>query len=586
MKNIKIYSFLFLLLAILSGCKEDDILFESEKPYFPVREGYQLIEVIVPVITAQTDQIYITGEFNGGEEAIGDPMWLLEKASNYPYKFGIYLDPSTFINGKTLADGYTFYNVQRGEERTLKDEPILHFDAPKTGERLNVLVDAWEDSFVVPDNPDDVEHDGYAIYVIDETGYSDLALYAWGNDIPEIFGGWPGVTPTGRIELNGIMYKYFDTGAENEGLNVNLIFNNNGGGEQLPDFNVTLNKDYYLEVTSEGVIEFDPNASIEHDGYTVYVYNNTGWDLVTLYMWGDVNDLNGGWPGMLPTGTISVNGLIYLYYDMGEANSGLAENLIFSNNGENQLGDFGFTIDRDIYLEISAVGVVEIDPNNFTPGEGGGGDTPEDPNPGPGEVQYLYVVNQTGWNPLYLYTWNSDGTELCGGWPGISSTDIQEIQGVSYTIFEVPSDSDTQNLIFNDGIGGETGIGQTDSFGFVLDKDYYLNVTSSSITEIDAPEVPIYHLYVDNKTGWENFYVYGWGNDLPELFGGWPGTSTSVTETIEGVEYLVFDFKGTGETYNLIFNANVEGVQYDALQITLDKDYYVTANPDKAILKD
>ena len=81
-------------------------------------------------------------------------------------------------------------------------------------------------------------------------------MYAWGD--AEAFGGWPGITPTGKVEIDGVSYKYFDTGAANGGLNLNLIFNNNGGGSQLPDFNVTLNQDFYLELTPDAVNEFRP----------------------------------------------------------------------------------------------------------------------------------------------------------------------------------------------------------------------------------------------------------------------------------------------------------------------------------------
>lgn len=585
MKKIDIFSCLFLVLSLFSGCKEENIIFDIEQPRFPLREGYELLELIAPYGTSQTNQIYIVGEFNGGlDNAIGDPRWLLEKAPDTDVsvdKWGIYLNPADFVNGKTLADGYYFYNIQEGEERSLDNQPVLHTQHPGLGKRLNVIANFWQSHFDKPQNPDEVTHDGYAIYVIDDTGYPDLALYAWGD--AEIFGGWPGIPVTGRIEIKGVTYKYFDTGAANEGLNVNLIFNNNGNGSQLPDFNVTLDRDYYLQLSPNDVTEYDPDASITHDGYAVFVYNNTGWENVTLYMWGDVNDLNGGWPGMTPTGTQMVNGVAYLYFDMGEANTGLAENLIFSNDGANQLGDFAFTIDRDIYLEITTKGATEIDPETFKPEQGGGNEEPEDPAPVPGEEYYVYVQNQTGWSPLYLYTWNNVSTELCGPWPGISSSETKEIGGVTYTVFQVQSDNGENNLIFNDGQGGDGH--QLDSYTLVLDKDYYLIATSTGVSEVSAPELPKYHLYISNQTGWDNFYVYAWGNGIPELFGGWPGASSDVTATVDSVVYNVFEFEGNGESYNLIFN-NGSGDQYDALGITLDKDYYIVATATGATLKD
>ena len=102
-----------------------------------------------------------------------------------------------------------------------------------------------------------------------------------------------------------------------------------------------------------------------HDGYAVFVYDQTGWSNLRLYMWGDVNDLNGGWPGMTVTGTQAVSGKEYKYFDMGAANTDKAEHLIFNNGSGTQLGDYNFTINRDIYLKVTSSGVTEItDPAN------------------------------------------------------------------------------------------------------------------------------------------------------------------------------------------------------------------------------
>lgn len=374
MKKSYILNLFLLALTLLAGaCSKEEITFDSELPRFELRPGYQLLEVIVPWGTFADDEIYIIGEFNGGEEnAVGDPRWLLQKAPDTDAKWGIYINPADYINGKTLADGYTFYNVQQGIERTLDNEPVLHHDVPAVGERINVILYRWADYFNVdePVDPGEVEHDGYVIYVVDNSGYDDLAMYAWGD--AEAFGGWPGMTPTGDITIEGVKYKYFDTGAANEGLNLNLIFNNNGGGQQLADYNVTLNQDFYLELTPDGVVEFDPSSVVEHDGYTIYVHNLSGWDELYLYMWGDVNDLNGAWPGMAPTGTQKVNGVEYTYFDLGADNcdQGLTEHIILNNGNGKQIDDVVvFALDRDVYVELKSNSATEIDPAEYQPEE-------------------------------------------------------------------------------------------------------------------------------------------------------------------------------------------------------------------------
>lgn len=476
MKKFNIFSFLslFLLLPMMVGCQKDDIIFDIEMPRFETRPGYQLLEVIVPQATMPTDKIYITGPFNGGEEAIGNPLWELEKARDTNGKWGIYLDPKTFVDGKTLADGYTFVSMEQGEERSAQNQPVVHRDAPKVGGRLNVVVEQWADGFLSND-PGDIDHDGYVIYVVDNSGYDELTLYAWGD--AEIFGGWPGVKATGTVVMNGVSYKYFDTGAANEGLTEHLIFNNNGGGKQLADFDVTLDQDYYVELTPDGVVPFDPSSTVEHDGYTIYVADLTGWDALYLYTWGAVNDLLGTWPGMSPTGQTTINGVKYTYFDLGEANINVGEQHIILNNGNGvQVDDVVvFNLDRDVYVELTATSATEIDPATYNPG------TVEPPTPGP-----------------------------------------------------------------------------------------------------DPEEGEDYALYIENKTGWADFAVYAYG--AKELFGGWPGAHASETKTIDGIEYLVFPFKGAGESYNLIFNVGSDANQYDALSITADKDYYIIAYPDKAEL--
>ncbi|MDE5629096.1 MAG: starch-binding protein [Muribaculaceae bacterium] len=479
MKKTNILSILFLLLLpVLAGCTKDEIIFDSELPQFDLRPGYQLLEVIVPQGTASSDKIYITGPFNGGQEAVGNPMWQLEKARDTDVKWGIYLNPADFVDGKTLADGYTFYNAEQGEERSLTNTEVVHTDAPALGGRLNVLVYRWADYFNKPQAPDEIVHDGYVIYVVDNSGFEELAMYAWGD--AEAFGGWPGMKATGKVEIDGVTYKYFDTGAANEGLSLNLIFNDNGAGKQLPDFSVTLDQDFYLELTPDMVIEYDPAANVQHDGYAVFVADFSGWDALYLYMWGDINDLNGAWPGMEPTGTQVINGVTYTYFDLGEANcnAGPEEHVILNNGSGKQFDDVVvFNLDRDVYLELTAKGATEIDPETYVPA-----DTPEQP--------------------------------------------------------EEPAE----------------------------------------------PEEPATEckLYFEDNTGWDALYVYAWGEK--EVFGGWPGEEAVAVETVDGVNYKVLSVQGRGESVNLIFHNNA-GMQYDALSIVLDKNYFIIANPDNAELK-
>lgn len=454
---------MLVLLPLLSACSKDEIIFDSELPRFELRPGYELLEVIVPQGTLATDKIYIIGEFNGGMAAVGDPRWELQKAPDTDVKWGIYLNPDDFVDGKTLADGYTFYSVEQGEERSLENTPVMHTEAPGLGKRLNVLVYRWEDYFNTPEDPGEIVHDGYVIYVVDNSEFADLYMYAWGD--AEAFGAWPGIKPTGTAEIEGVKYKYFDTGAANEGLSLNLIFNNNAG-TQLPDYSVTLNQDFYLELTPTGVVEFDPSSSVTHDGYAVFVVDNSGWDALYLYMWGTVNDLNGAWPGMAPTGTQKINGVTYTYFDLGAANcdAGLEEHVILNNGSGKQIDDVVvFNLDRDVYVELTANGAKEIDPETYEPG----GETPDAPDPGTGEEYKIYVQNLTGWDNLYIYAYGDK--EIFGGWPGATTDVTEEVDGVTYMVFTVTGNGESENIMFNDGADLKY-----DAMNITLDKDYYI----------------------------------------------------------------------------------------------------------------
>ncbi|MBQ1665928.1 MAG: starch-binding protein, partial [Bacteroidaceae bacterium] len=229
-------------MGIFSSCSSDeDIIFDHERQQFETRADRILLEFIVPFGTTADEEIYITGPFNGDSTAIGNAAYLLTKAPKSDMKWGIYLDPSTFINGKTLADGFRFYSVSQGKEYTTKGEQAWHTDNPSVGTFTNIWGQRWESYYWSGDEPE-IEHDGFVVYVDNQTGWDAITLYMWG-DVNNLNGDWPGMAPTGTVKLNGTTWTFFDMGADNSGLSENLIFNNAGGGTQLPDFAFTIDRD-------------------------------------------------------------------------------------------------------------------------------------------------------------------------------------------------------------------------------------------------------------------------------------------------------------------------------------------------------
>ena len=549
----KIYSLFLTLLAVtgfMSSCSnKEDIVFDHERQQFETRADRILLEYIAPFGTTPKEEIYIVGEFNGGEEAIGNPAYLLTKAEKSDVKWGIYLDPSTFVGGKTLSDGFAFYSKTQGKEYTINGEEAVHNDNPGVGTFTNIWGQRWEAYYWEGGEAPEPEHDGFCVYVDDQTGWDVLTLYMWG-DINNLNGDWPGMQVTGTWNHDGITWKYFDFGEENTGLNENLIFNNGGAGAQLKDFNFTIDRNIYLRITADGVEEISPEPSVKHDGFAVFVYDETGWDALTLYMWGDVNNLNGDWPGMEVTGEQTINGVTYKYFDMGEGNTGLSENLIFSNAGSSQLSDFAYTIDHDVYLHVTTSGVTEIDPSTFQPG-GGGGDTP-DPEPTVEKV-IIAVKNSVGYADPHLYVWGD--SEACGGWPGAAPVKVTDN---GWYLFELPANG-TYNLILND-----NGNGQVDGPAVFTAGSHFYDVNTTWVESANT-------VTINNQAGYTDPRIYAWGDG--EIYGGWRGIKPTSNEN--GV--LVFPLPNDGGTYNLILNSD-SGSQQDIAAVVANQSYSFTAN--------
>lgn len=572
MKNYKIFNLLALVLLLFASaaCSKDDLVFDHELPQFPTKEGAYLLEVIMPQATVVDNDIYIVGAFNGGdpEAVVGDMRWKLEKCENNNVKWGIYLYPSDFAEGTSLADGYTFYNEQQGLEKSLRNEDVLHTEAPELGGRINVTVDRWAAYFETPVDPGEIPHDGYVIYVDDQTGWDALAMYAWGD--AEFCGAWPGMTPTGTVEISGTRWKYFDTGAANEGLTEHLIFNNNNGGVQLNDFDVVLDRDYYVRITADGCEEVTVEPSVKHDGYAIFVINNTGWNEIFMYAWGDnIPELFGAWPGIAPTGTQKINGVEYTYWDCGQANNGLHYNFIANNNSGKQIENndiLGVDLNQDYYFLLTSDLKVEVVDPKDPPVVG-----PVEPDPTPETNPYtIYVHNTLGWASNYIYAWGD--REVFGGWPGKAADLVVDIDGADYQAFKYDGAGETLNLILNDNNGQ-----QVDGPAITGDNNYYFEVTANGWEAVNPNTSKTCKIYVADETGWDALTLYAWGDS--EVFGGWPGVSPVGTETI-GVPLKYFEVTGNGESVNLIFNNNGGGEQLADYNITLNRNYYLRLTAD------
>lgn len=544
MKKIIYLLFVLPLLGILGSCDDDDpIVFDHELPQFELKSNAILLEVILPQGSTATDEYYIVGDFNGGmEEAVDNLEWQLEKSSGNDMKWGIYLNPSSFESGKTLADGFSFYSKKEGAERSVLNQEVTHTLTVGVGTRTNVWVDRWESYF------GNVKKEFYTIFVDDQSGWDALALHYWGAIDGEGVTGtdWPGLQPAGTSTVNGVDYTYFELPKELNGKSINTIFNNNGGGKQFDAmFGFVVERDIYVQITGNSYEEVDPNVA-PYNGYYVYVDNQTTWEALALYTWGDIE--LAGWPGIQPEGTKEVEGVSYTYFKMGEGANDKSINIIFNNNGGGkQLSDLPVTLSRDFYFRITDDGSKEVDPFATS-----------------GTAHKIYVEDNSGWALTTMHYYGPAETS----WPGVSPTGTEEIGGVTYNYYEMPESLDGKglNFILNNS-GGGTQLADT---YITLDRNYYFRITDSSINEIS------FRVYVDNQSGWPALALYGWGD--VELGGGWPGLQPGGTETVNSVAYTWFELApaATGKSVNLIFNDTVggDGKQFDGPNVIINRDYY------------
>lgn len=561
---------LLTLAGLLTGCKsDDDITFDHEHQQFETRADRILLEFIAPFGTTANEEVYIIGPFNGNtltadeEGKYADPVladaFKLTKAPKSDVKWGIYLAPATFQNGKSLADGFRFYSKAQGNEALLGTTAVyaVHNDNPGVGTFTNVWGQRWEAYYWSGGEKPEPDHNGVRVYVDNQTGWDALTLYMWG-DVNDLNGGWPGMQPSGQWEKDGVKWTYFDLGEENMGLNENLIFNNNGGGSQLPDFNLTLDHDVYLRLTADAVEEIELEPSVKHDGYALFILNESSQTDLALYAWGDglsdANDLFGGWPGMAPTGTQTINGLEYTYFDLGEGRTGLNVNLIPNNNNGGvqwEGGDLNFTIDHDIYIRIFDGGY-EVISKDY---QGGGGTPTPQPDPEPtAEKVIIAVKNTIGYDDPHLYVWGD--SEACGAWPGAAPVKTTDN---GWYLFELPSQG-TFNLILNNNGNGL----QLDGPALTNTATRFFDVNESWV---ESPNT----VTIQNNAGYTDPRLYAWGDG--EIYGGWRGIKPTSNEN--GV--LVFPLPNDGGTYNLILNSDA-GTQQDISAVVANQSYQFTAN--------
>ena len=199
----------------------------------------------------------------------------------------------------------------------------------------------------------------------------------------------------------------------------------------------------------------------------------------------------------------------------------------------------------------------------------------------------VYVYNyKTTWSDIYLYMWDENETYIFGGWPGSTTTSKETINGHEYMVWTMPRSATGKsvNIILNNNNGAQTA---DYSLG-TIDEDKYVILNNGIVDAIDdinnpEPVVPTttYKIYVyKHNNNWSKVNLYTWdATNNATYTGGWPGSTTSVTEVINGYTYYVWEMpaSATGRKIRMIFN-NGSAQTGDSDPYTLDKDLYIRLN--------
>lgn len=520
MKKIFNYTVLLLsaFLMTLTGCKQEPLTFDHELQQMPSKADSILLEFIAPAGTAQDEVISIMGAFNGGEK------YALGKTQN-SRKWYIYLSENDFVDGKTLADGFTFFSNKSGKLYTAKGEPdTLSLSGAKQGAWYNIWGMRWEASFKEPLIPGEYAH----LYVLGQVVGTD-----WDPEAPlemEMVG-----TDIFRAELSfeaATAYFAFCTeygdwetvnanrwaGAANdlleEGAAVALV--KGEGCVTIPagTYVITVNMaKKIVYIGTEEPIEGDKFPTFEHDGDAIFVCNLAGWDTCALYAWGtEIPELFGGWPGAAPKHVVEYKNNTWYAFDCGASNAGLFYHFIANNNGggkqveplcEYELGTKGIKY-IVIYDDLSCEEVAD-------PDEVPAGEPKPEPDPEPGRVDTviitvhdtittrLFFVDETTENKHSVYSWGNDNEgnnqQIFGGWPGVKWTTWKQVTFLGKTFYYYEFDA-PQGQAINIIVNGDGEGNQYNAFAFKVGEktDVFYAIGDTEATELTPAEAELLKL--------------------------------------------------------------------------------------------
>lgn len=402
----------------------------------------------LPEDTAESDAVYIVGEFNGGEEyALGNPKWELKGTAT---KRSITIDPKDFVGGKTLDDYWCIQSTTRGVEVVSPGVPML-----RQGKSKEINVVAWEKAAGPSFDPS-------GVWTVVGT------INDWNEKV--------GIEMTHEGSTWVVKGLHLRADDQFKFVMDGSWATNFGAGAPGTTFTAELNEEF--DVQADG-----GNIKAAAGYYDIYLYPFEA--KAKLVDGGDE-------PGPEPKPVTSV--------------------AITPSHAEMQVGDtwiFTFAVTpsdaevKSFRWESSNPSVATVDQEGLVSAVGVGeasisvtvdGCTTdvlvtvtEDVPPQPTEGPTVYIYNATGWETIYLYGWIQDLGDVDNTpWPGLGYSNFEVFNGHAFFRFDLNENwsAGEINLIFNNG-----NEAQTPSYPISMTggQSYFFYVKAGSVEAIDDP---------------------------------------------------------------------------------------------------
>ena len=428
---------------------------------------------------------------------VGFPV--IDKAS------GVYANSVTVTIKPSMASTTLVYTTD-GTTPTASSQQITSATTltftENTTLKVGVLMDG-EVSGIVTRNYIIGEADATSITVYVKA--DDAYLYAWDDGGAALNGEWPGNEMTQKRTIGGVefFYKTFEKPSPDYSINFLL---NNGDGDDSKTQDVT------------GVM-----------GDVFYTFSDgEARDLSNIYLAELYN------PFLCidkPSGNLPANKTVHLNASYGDAK------IVYTTDGSEPtatstqatgMKELSFTtVGQEVTVKAGLLvndQVKGIVTRNYVVTEAttGGGTTTQ------GVTIYCKAANAP-----YLYSWDDNGNQPNGDWPGTKMTASTTISGEKWWTYTY--DVAPINIIFNDGNGAQTADikGLNDDSYFEYDgASSYTNVTAQHV-DLSGADIPSCATWIDNASfiyfeagDYYEPYTWIWNAGGANFTGGaWPGTA-------------------------------------------------------------